>query len=69
MKLFEDAESLAALVAELTSEERRIRQLAEVLSQKAFAMALLADAARKASVAESVELLKHVARSPGHQTS
>jgi hypothetical protein len=68
--LFEDAELLATLVAELTSEERRLRQLAEMLSQeKAAVMAVLADAARRASMAEAGEMLKRAARRPPTQPS
>lgn len=69
-KLFAEAEHLAALLAEINVEETKLRRSAAALEEaKLHAIALLADAAREASVAESVELLKHVARSPRRQTS
>jgi len=70
LKLFVEAEQLAHRLAELTSEESRLRQSAEALWQeKALVMALLADAARKASIAEAGELLKHAARRAPAQAS
>lgn len=63
LKLFAEAEHLAARLAELTSEEGRLRRSADAIWQeKTFVMALLADASRKASMAEAGETLKHAAR-------
>ena len=70
LKLFAEAERLADRLVELTAEESRLRQSAEGLWQeKTFVMALLADAARKASIAEAGETLKHAARRASAQAS
>jgi len=70
LKLFAEAEQLAHRLAELTSEESRLRQSADVVWQeKTLVMALLADAARKASMAEAGETLKHAAQRTPVQAS
>ena len=70
LKLFAEAEHLAIRFAELASEEARLRRSADVLwEEKTLVMALLADAARKASMAEAGETLKHAARNVPHQAS
>jgi hypothetical protein len=70
LKLFAEAEHLAVRFAELTSEEARLRRSADALWQeKTLVMALLADAARKASMAEAAETLKHAARGAPAQAS
>jgi hypothetical protein len=70
LKLFAEAEHLADRLVELTSEESRLRQSAEALWQeKTLVMALLADAARKASLAKAGETLKHAARTARTQAS
>jgi hypothetical protein len=70
LRLFVEAEQLAALVAELTSEEAHLRRSADALwEQKSRAMALLADACRKASMAEAGETLKHAAQRRPDQES
>ena len=63
LKLFADAEHLAARLADLTSEEGRLRRSADAIWQeKTLLMALLADAARKAAIAEAGETLRRAAR-------
>ena len=70
LKLFAEAEDLAARLAELTAEEGRLRRSADALwEEKTLVMALLADAARKASMAEAGETLKHAARRAPAQPS
>jgi hypothetical protein len=65
LKLFDEAERVATRLAEIASEERGLQRSAEVIWQeKAQVMALLADAARKACVAESTEMLKRTVRRP-----
>ncbi len=70
LKLFAEAEHLAARLAELTSEEGRLRRSADAIwEEKTLVMALLADASRKASMAEAGETLKHAARMAPSQQS
>jgi hypothetical protein len=70
LKLFAEAEHLAARLAELTSEEGRLSRSADMVwEEKTEVMALLADAARKASMAEAGEMLKRAARKAPPQIS
>jgi hypothetical protein len=70
LKLFAEAEHLAARLAELTSEEGRLRRSADAIwEEKTFVMALLADVCRKASMAEAGETLKHAAQRRPDQES
>ena len=63
LRLFAEAEQLAALVAELTSAEACLRRSADALwEEKTRIMALLADASRTASLAEAGETLRQAAR-------